>query len=205
MRLAVVVLERFFYKLIFYSHAMLIFIDESGIHKKTDHSSFAVVYVAVENETAFNSGIERIESSLNVDNFHWADFGAEHGWAVRKIFVLKALKLPFCFKYTVVSNPIHPQKELNEAIVSLLTEDDIDYIYIDGKQPKWYERQIKKSLQGRGISVRKLKTVRDESHPAIRLADALANVVRLYHDSPTRAAKQLYERLRSKMKRNRPH
>jgi len=178
---------------------MHIFIDESGIHKRTEHSSFVVVYVAIKNESAINSQIERIEDTLGIHNFHWSDFGSEHGWTVRRGFILKALKLLFHFKYTVVLNPVHPQKELREAIINLVTEDDIDSVYIDGKQPRWYERQIKKILQDRGLSVRKLKTVHDGSHPVIRLADALANVVRLYHDSPTRSAKLLYESLKPKI------
>jgi len=184
---------------------MLIFIDESGIHKKTEHSSFVLVYVAIRDEKSTSFGIRRVEDELGIGNFHWADFGSEHGWSIRRGFIQGIIRLPFQFKYAIVDNPINPQKELSEAIISLLTEDDIDSVYIDGKQPKWYELQIKKSLQARGFSVRKLKTVRDQSHPAIRLADALANIVRLYHDNPTRSAKELYEQVKSKIKRNHPH
>ena len=179
---------------------MLIFIDESGIHKKTEHSSFALVYVEVKNERLMCSAIERIEAALGIHAFHWSDFGSEHGWSVRKSFVLKAFKLPFLFKYIVIKNPIDPSKELSTSIISLLTENDIQAVYIDGNQPQWYERQIKKSLQNKGLSIRKLKIVDDESHPVIRLADALANIVRLYHDSPTRSAKVLYEAIRKKRK-----
>lgn len=184
---------------------MFIFIDESGIHKRIDHSSFALVYVGIKDEKLINRKIESIEKSLGIHNFHWADFGSERGWSIRKSFVMKILKLPFYFKYSIVHNPIYPQRELNESIVSLLTEDDIDSVYIDGKQPRWYEIQVKKSLQAKGFSVRKLKTVRSESYPAIRLADALANVVRLYHDDSTKTAKELYELIKFKIKQNHPH
>lgn len=170
----------------------IIYIDESGIHKTTNHSSFVLVYVDIQNEWLVYRGIEKIEKDLKISHFHWADFGSKRGWNIRREFIIRSSKLPFSFKYIVVNNPINQIKELYNSIVSLLVENNIDKIYIDGKQPKWYERQIKKSLRDKGISIKQLKTVKDQSVPAIRLADALAGLIRLYYDKPEGIPKELY-------------
>ena len=49
---------------------MHIFIDESGIHKKVDHSSFALVYVEVDNFHVIEERIHAIEKELKIEKFH---------------------------------------------------------------------------------------------------------------------------------------
>lgn len=177
-----------------------VYIDESGIHKTTQHSSFVLVYVDVQDDELVNSGIEKIERKLKISHFHWADFGSRKGWKIRRDFIMQSTKLPYCFKYAIIKNPVRPEKELYNSMLILLVEKDINKVFIDGKQPKWYERQIKKSLRDRGISVKNLKTAKDQSMPAIRLADALAGLIRIYYDNPRGIPQELYEQI--KIKRN---
>lgn len=173
-----------------------IYIDESGIHRTTLNSTFVLVYIKTGNNDVLKQGIEKIENDLKIPHFHWADFGSRKGWTIRRDFILACANLPFTFKYVVAKNPVNSTKELFHSITSLLVERDVDKIFIDGKQPKWYERQIKKTLRDSGISVRQLKTVRDQAVPAIRLADALAGLIRLYFDNPQGLAQELFNRIK---------
>ena len=47
---------------------MHIFIDESGIHKKVDHSSFALVYVEVNNFKLIEDKIFETSKSIGMKN-----------------------------------------------------------------------------------------------------------------------------------------
>ncbi|MDE1974945.1 MAG: DUF3800 domain-containing protein [Patescibacteria group bacterium] len=179
---------------------MHIFIDESGIHKRSDRSSFVAVYVGVRDETAVSRGIQDIERRLGISDFHWADFGSRRGWSIRRQFIIKVSKLKFSFKYRIVDNPIDPVKELYDSMATLITEIDVEKVYIDGKKPKWYESQIKRSLRCRGLSVKSIKTVDDRSCPMIRLADALAWLVRSYHNKSTGTASELYRHISGRCK-----
>lgn len=50
---------------------------------------------------------------------------------------------------------------------------------IDSRKPKWYSLKLKKVLRDKGISVKKVITVRkDESSPGIRVSDCLAGLFR---------------------------
>lgn len=84
----------------------------------------------------------------------------------------------------VFENPTHPEKMIEYVFRHLITEDNIERVFIDGKKPKWYEHKLKKILRDRGISVKTLKTVRSDSSPGIQLADCLAGLVRRYYDNP---------------------
>ena len=52
---------------------MIIFIDESGIHKHRGHSTSAVVYVEVKNLESFKNKLKKIEEGLKINYFHWAE------------------------------------------------------------------------------------------------------------------------------------
>ncbi len=175
---------------------LIIYIDESGIHKDTAHSVFVLVYVKIENDRALNFNIEKIEKELNISYFHWADFGSKAGWEIRKRFIMEAIRLPFKFKYAVIDNPVNPAKELHSSILKLLLEDNIEKIFIDGTQPKWYQNQIKKSLRDNGISVKQLKVVKAQNLPVLRLADALAGLIRHYYDTGNTLSVDLYNHLK---------
>lgn len=179
---------------------MIIFIDESGIHKQTDHSSFVLAYVSIEKVDKINIAIENIESELEIKNFHWSDFGSKSGWEIRRKFIQAISSLPFCFKCMIVRNPIAPKECLYQALSYLLTERDIKKVIIDGTQPKWIERQIKRSLRTKNFSVKKLRLARDESEPCLRLADALAGLMRVYYDGKSKTAQRLYKLLQNNNK-----
>lgn len=78
-------------------------------------------------------------------------------------------------------------------------EKNFKAIYVDGKKPRWVELRLKKVLRDKGISVKKLKTLRDESSPGIRLADALAGVTRAYYDNPKGKAAPLWKKISHKI------
>lgn len=161
---------------------MVIFIDESGNHKQTGHASNAIVYIELDNLEKVENKLRRILIALDLEVFHWA----EHGWKVRNKFLEQILILDFKFKVGIFKNPVKTSEMTEMVFQHLITEKNIERVYIDGKQPKWYERRLKKVLRDKGISVKKLKTVRNEaSQPGIQLADALAGLIRYHFDNPS--------------------
>jgi hypothetical protein len=159
---------------------MIVFIDESGIHKQVGHSSASVVYVWARDLDTFEKGIENLNYKLKIDFFHWA----ESSWELKEKYLTGVGKLDFLFKVIVFDNPIKYQ-QIIEVIFKHLLVEDIDKVFIDGKKPEWYERKLKKVLRDMGSSVKKLKTIRNESaHPGIQLADAIAGLFRYQADNP---------------------
>src|SRR3989344_1914630 len=177
---------------------MVVFIDESGIHKQEGHSTTAVVYVEVVNKDKFEQAMMQIEKELRISAFHWAD----ERWFMREKFVMRAADLDFKVKVAVFKNPTDPEGMIEAVFEQLLTESNIRKVLIDGKKPRWYEQRLKKVLRDRGVAAKKLKTVRsDASEPGIQLADALAGLVRNYYDDPRReVAKKLVNKLKKKGK-----
>ncbi|MDX9856083.1 MAG: DUF3800 domain-containing protein [Candidatus Moranbacteria bacterium] len=167
---------------------MKVFIDESGIHKKVDHSSFALVYVRIDNFDSIEKEIVEIERALNLKKFHWA----ETPWVVKEKFIQKILKLDFKVKIAIIKNPINPSDELERVLSHMAIEKNISGIFIDGKKPKWYERKIKKILRDKGVSARKVKTIDDDEIACARLADMIAGLSRSYFD---RKHKEKFDRL----------
>lgn len=56
-------------------------------------------------------------------------------------------------------------------------------------------------LRDKGITVKKLRTVRRESQLGIQLADALAGLIRYYYDDPeAKDAKKWFNKLKRKKK-----
>ena len=161
---------------------MVIFIDESGIHKQSGHASFAVVYVEVENSELLNKKLIEINSSLNIQSFHWA----EQRWTVRKRYLKRISNLDFVFKIAIFDNPVDMDVAFDKIFEHLITDDNIKSVLIDGKKPKWYERKLKKELRDHGVTVKKLKTIRNEiSEPGIQLADALAGFALYCFENPS--------------------
>lgn len=178
---------------------MLIFIDESGIHKKEKHSVIVLVYVCVEDIKNLENDIEKIEKDLGIVNFHWSDFGSKHGWKIRKEFLRKASRLNFTFKIAVVKNPIYFPSVFEYCLEYLIIEKKIKKIIIDGKKPEWYEKRLKKTLRDKGISVKKIRTLNDESSAGLRLVDALAGLIRSHYDKPTETVENLYKLFENKI------
>lgn len=175
---------------------MLIFVDESGIHKDVDHSTFVLVYLEIGNYNQLEKEIEKIERELKIDYFHWK----ETIWNVKKKFMERMLGLDFNVKIAVIKNPINPAQELERVLTHMIVEKNIRNIYIDGKKPKWYERKIKKILRDKGISVRKLKMVKGSQYAGIRLADMVAGLSRSYFDKKNlKRISEYYQKLRKKI------
>lgn len=177
---------------------MVIFIDESGTHKQAGYAVNAVVYITMENVEEVENQLKQIVADLSLDSFHWA----EHGWKVRNKFLKKIIKLKFRFKVGIFQNPVKTSEMTEVIFQHLITEKDIERVWIDGKQPKWYERRLKKVLRDKGISVKKLRTVRNEaSQPGIQLADALAGLSRYHFENPSAEdAKRWFEKLKKEEK-----
>ena len=178
---------------------MLIFIDESGIHKKEKHSVIAFVYVCVKDTENLEKEIEKIERNLNITNFHWSDFGSKFGWQIRKEFLKRASKLNFTFKIAIIRNPVYFPATFKYCFEYLIIEKKIKKIVIDGKKPRWYEKQLKKTLRDKGVSVKKIKTLNDKSSAGLRLADALAGLARSHCDNSTETTEDLYKLFENKI------
>lgn len=175
---------------------MLVFIDESGIHKKIDHSSYALAYIQFLNYPQIEKEIIDIEKKLAIRSFHWS----ETTWKVKEKFISEVLKLDFRVKLAIVKNPINPSSELEKVLVHTIVENDIRTIYIDGKKPKWFENKIKKVLRDKGVSVRKLKTIRSSQYAGARLADMVAGLARTYYDKKNlQRISKYYKRLKKKI------
>ena len=159
---------------------MVIFIDESGTHKQSGHASNAVVYIKIKNLTGVEEEIKSTLTKLELETFHWAD----HGWKVRNRFLKEIINLDFTFKVGIFRNPVKTDEMTEIVLESLITERNIKNIFIDGKQPKWYERKLKKVLRDKGISIKKLRTARSKSHPGLQLADTIAGLARYHFDNP---------------------
>lgn len=159
---------------------MVIFIDESGTHKKTGHATTAIVYIKITNLEQIESEVAKIEEKLGVSSFHWG----EERWQVRNKFLTEIIKLDFTLKVAVFKNSVHPERMFEYVFRHLITEKDIKKIFIDGKKPKWYELRLKKILRDRAISVKTLKTVRSETSLGIQMADCLAGLIRRHYETP---------------------
>lgn len=172
---------------------MVIFIDESGIHKQTGHSTASVVYVEVKNLEKFENKLKNIEIDLRITYFHWA----EERWFMKNKFLSRIFDLDFTVKVAIFENPVKPYSMLEVVFQHLITEKSISSIYIDGEKPKWYEHKLKKVLRDKGIAIKKLKTVRSKSEVGIQLADCLASLIRYYHDNPEeKDAKKWFNKLK---------
>ncbi len=176
---------------------MVIFIDESGIHKQTGHSTSSVVYVEVKNLEKFEVKLKKIEKDLKISYFHWA----EERWFMKNKFLSRIFNLDFTVKVAVFENPVKPDAMLEIVFQHLITEKTITSIFIDGEKPKWYEHKLKKVLRDKGIAIKKLKTVRSKSEVGIQLADCLASLIRYYHDNPEeKDAKKWFNKLKKEKK-----
>lgn len=175
---------------------MLIFIDESGIHKSVDQSTFVLVYIEIENYLIIDATIKEQEAKLGLEYFHWS----ETVWHVKEQFLDKILNLNFKVKVAVVKNPVDPAQELERVLSHMLIEKGVAHIFIDGKKPKWQERKIKKILRDKAISIKKLSTTSDRSESGIRFADMVAGLTRWYFDGKNlKKIEKYYQRLQKKI------
>lgn len=174
---------------------MLVFIDESGIHKQDGQSTTAVVYVKVVNVEGLDRAVLKIEAALKIKPFHWRG----QSWEIRQNFLGALIKEDFEVKIFLFSNPFTDQK-LENAWKHLLVEKNIENIIIDGKKPRHYTQELKKILRQGGIAVRKIRMGNDKSFPCLRIADLFAGITRSYAESPEKQkVKNLYDLARIKI------
>lgn len=100
---------------------MVIFIDESGIHKQTGHSTASVVYVEVKNLEKFENQLKKIEADLKIRFFHWA----EERWLMKNKFLSRIFELDFTVKVAVFENPVKPDGMIEIVFQHLITEKAI--------------------------------------------------------------------------------
>ncbi len=156
---------------------MYIFIDESGTHKHHGRSSIALVYLSIEHLEIFQKRVMEKEKHLGIKTFHWS----HSSWPIKEQFITTLSKLDFIIKIALIKNPFYENEAYEYALGHLVDEKNIKTIIIDSKKDKFYERRIKKILRDKNIPVKKLRTANDESYPALRVADAIAGLVR-YRD-----------------------
>lgn len=173
---------------------MIIFIDESGTHKESGLSVNALVYIKSKELESIEDDIRSLLVDLKLESFHWTD----HGWKVKKKFLKKIFKLNFEFKIGVFKNPIKTNEMLETIFRNLINEMAIERVWIDGRLPRWYERHLKKVLRDKDISIKKLRTVKnDSSQVGIQLADTIAGLCRYYYEHPNEVdAKKWFELLK---------
>ncbi len=172
---------------------MIIFIDESGTHKQMDHATIALVYIEIANLEEFEEAVEQIEEKLNIKYFHWTD----EKWDKREKFIEQILKLDFFVKVAILNNPVKLAESLEDALRHLVVEENIKKIMLDGRKPRWYNQRLKKVLRDKGVSVKKIVTVRkDESSPGIRVSDCLAGLIRNNYDNPDSLASKWYDKMK---------
>jgi hypothetical protein len=164
---------------------MIIFIDESGIHKKVGYSTISFVYLKIVNIKEAEELIVKIEKSLLIKPFHWSDYGSRSGWTKRSEFLMAISKIEFSFKLAIVNNPINYNAIFENIFQHLIIEHNIKKIVIDGKKSRRYENRLKKVLRDKNISVKKIKLLKDEASAGLRLADAIAGLFRSHADNPT--------------------
>ncbi|MCK4554479.1 hypothetical protein KAU19_06015 [Candidatus Parcubacteria bacterium] len=102
-----------------------IFIDESGIHKAVDNSTFALAYVKAEHHDELEEKFKTIEQKLKINHFHWS----KTVWRVKAKFMDEILKLDFEAKIAVIKNPVNPNIELEKILKHMIIEKNIRNIY----------------------------------------------------------------------------
>jgi hypothetical protein len=173
---------------------MVILIDESGTHRQDGFSVIALVCLeSAARLDGFDKQIETIEEFIGTKSFHWAD----RGWPFRRDFIKELARLNFTIRIAQLANPVQLDRSLEEILPFLIPERAIEQMFIDGKKPKAYGRAVKKVLRDKGITVKKLKTVNDQSYPGIRAADAVAGAFRYFLDNPNKKAEELNKLLES--------
>ncbi len=159
---------------------MYIFLDESGVNKKDGRSLIALVYLSIERLDTLQNAVIKIEKDLNIKYFHWS----HSTWLVRQKFIEEICKYEFTIKIALIKNPFGANNDYEYALQHLVIEKNITNLIIDGKKNRTYEKKLKKVLRDKGISIRKLRTGNDEGYPALRVADAIAGIVRYRDENP---------------------
>ncbi|MGW1809253.1 hypothetical protein [Streptomyces sp. NPDC002078] len=167
---------------------MVFLLDESNIHSQDGMSSVVLVHVAdLEQLLALDAHVEAVERRLSIRPFHWW----KSNWRVRHDFIRGLLEFDFRVRVGLFNNPVDIEAALEHALPYLLTETEVRRLIIDGSKPKEYASRLKKVLRDKGVTVKKLKLESDQARPALRVADALAGLMRHHAEDPKGKAAEL--------------
>lgn len=174
---------------------MYVFVDESGVHSPSGFSSVAIVYVKTSDIERLEQKVLEAERSAGIHGFHWA----HRNWQIREKFITSLVDAKFKVKIAILTNPTLIDRRLEEALAHLIIEKHIHHILIDGSKPKKYVQRLKKVMRDKGVSVKKIRTINDQSAPIMRIADAFAGLLRYHYDKPGSQATKLFELVKNKV------
>ena len=176
---------------------MYIFVDESGTNKSSGVCVFAAVLIDLEKLPALDELVMAAEKAAKVRSFHWANAP----WPVRETFIRTVTKGDFIVRHQLSKNPLRNFWDALESTLITATEGiAVQRVVLDGRKDKSYERRLKKVLRDKGLSSKTLRTANDESYPMLRVADAVAGLIRSNANKPTEQTQALMKSLAKRMK-----
>jgi hypothetical protein len=174
---------------------MYVFIDESGTNKPNGQCVFVAILIESEKLDSVSKIVEAAEASVNAETFHWRGKSS----LLRAEFVRRISLANFLVCFVCFGNPLTDYgAALESLVITSCVNLNIRKIIIDGRKGKTYEKHLKKALRDKGISTRKLKTAADEAYPGLRVADALAGLIRTHANKPTSQTNDLMKALRKR-------
>jgi hypothetical protein len=174
---------------------MYVFIDESGTNKPSGQCVFVAVLIEAHKLADVSDMIEVAEGLSKTNIFHWRGKPP----AVREEFITLLSRIDFVARYVVLNSPLKNYNDvLKDLLISSCLGINMTKIIVDGRKSKSYERHLKMVLRSNGVSTKKLKTAADEAYPGIRVADALAGLIRTHSNRPTATSVKLINELRKR-------
>jgi len=175
------------------------YVDESGQDTKGDWFLVALVLLGDQKEE-IKQKLEKIEQESGKFATKW--HRSKHIQRIKyfdAILNLKALKSSLY--YSVYQNTVLFADLIALTTVKAINAQNINnyqtQIVIDGLR-KNLEKQFAASVRKLGIKATKVKGARDESDPMIRLADALAGLLRDYYEKKSWTNKYVKQLIKNK-------
>jgi hypothetical protein len=180
-----------------YSATMYIFVDESGTNKSTGVSVFAAVLVDPDKLQELDQLVAAAEEAAKVRSFHWS----KAPWPVREAFIKAVARGDFSVRHQLSKNPLTDFGAALESTLITASEGmEVQKVVLDGRKDKSYERRLKKALRDKGMSSKKLRTADDEAFPMLRVADAVAGLLRANANNPSDKTQALMKSMRKRLK-----
>lgn len=156
------------------------YVDETGQDTKGKLFIVALVITA-DNVEPLREALERIEQASRAGALKWTKTSPARRAAYLQLVIENPL-FKDVVRYAVYSAGTNYQELTTEATAkAILDKAEADYdasVFIDGLgKPERYAVAV--GLRKRGVRVGKVRGLKDEADPLIRLADAMAGFVRL--------------------------
>lgn len=175
----------------------IIYVDESGQNFKFGHSTYAFVYISIENSAEIEKQVQKIESDLNIKKAHWRDMS----WKVREKFADKISVLEFTANVVVFKDSKDIPKSLGEAFKYAILENDFKKIIVDGEKSEKYGKVIKNILRQKNFSSKDVNFKDDEKYAGLRIADFIAGMTRAHYENlDNELAAKIFDKLKKKIK-----